>query len=39
MIYENLVGQSGHCMEPVEWVRTVEVPKGLDEGVVVRAAR
>ena len=20
MIYENPVGQSGHCMEPVEWV-------------------
>jgi hypothetical protein len=38
MIYENPVGQSGHCMEPVEWA--VEAHQGLEEGVVVvRSAR
>jgi hypothetical protein len=38
VIYENPVGQSGHCMEPVEWA--VEAHQGLEEGVVVvRSAR
>jgi hypothetical protein len=39
IVYENPVGQGGHCPEPVTWRTAVEVPRQLDEIVVVRAAR
>ena len=39
MVYANPVGHGTHCMQPSRVGRAVEVPKGLDEGVVVRAAR
>jgi hypothetical protein len=39
MVYENPVGQGGHCVEPVALGWSVEVPKGPDEGVELRTAR
>jgi hypothetical protein len=33
MVYENPVGQCGHCLEPVGVGLSVEVPRRLDEGV------
>jgi hypothetical protein len=39
MIYANPVGHGTHCMPPVEWVGRWKSLEGLDESVVVRAAR
>ena len=38
MVYENVVGHAGHCQS--RWNGSDGgIPQGLDEGVVVRAAR
>jgi hypothetical protein len=41
MVYENPVGQGGHCMEPVTWVGRWKflMARSLDEGVELRPAR